>query len=411
MTLPETLQIPVLAERMSRVRESPSSRVADRVRAFQEAGREVLPLTIGEPDFDTPDHVKDAAIAAIRAGETKYTSANGTPALRKAITARLLRKTGQSYGTEEMCLGGGAKQLIFLAFVATLDEGDEVIVPAPYWVSYPDMVTVNGGRPVIVGSTAAEGYKLTPDRLRAAITDRTKWVVLNTPNNPTGAVYGEAELRGLADVLRAHPHVSVLCDEIYDEINFGDRPVPSAVTVAPDLRERVFLVNGVSKAYAMTGWRIGYGAGAAALCGAIGTLQSQSSSCPSSVSQAAAAAALDGGREFIDRTVRIYTERRDLLVAGLGEIDGLRPTVPQGGFYVWTDASALMGAVTPSGETLASDADLAEHFLETSGVVVITGDSYGFPGHFRASFALSSDTIREAVAGLAHSVSLLRRRR
>ncbi|MEV2213901.1 aminotransferase class I/II-fold pyridoxal phosphate-dependent enzyme [Streptomyces sp. NPDC050997] len=409
MSHSETLRAPAPAERMSRVKESPSSRVADRVRAFQEAGRKVLPLTIGEPDFDTPDHVKDAAIAAIRAGETKYTSAKGTPALQTAITSRLLRKTGQSYTTDEICVGGGAKQLIFLAFVATLDEGDEVIVPAPYWVSYPDMVTVNGGHPVVVGTTAAEGYKLTPDRLREAITDRTKWVVLNTPNNPTGAVYSEAELRGLADVLRAHPHVSVLCDEIYDEINFGARPVPSAVTVAPDLRERIFLVNGVSKAYAMTGWRVGYGAGASRLCAAIGTLQSQSSSCPSSVSQAAAVAALDGGREFIDRTVRIYAERRDLLVSGLGAIDGLRPAVPEGGFYVWTDSSGLLGAVTPSGTTLASDADLAEYFLETSGVVVITGDSYGSPNHFRASFALSSDTIREAVSGLAHAVSLLRR--
>ncbi|MFD8090537.1 aminotransferase class I/II-fold pyridoxal phosphate-dependent enzyme [Streptomyces samsunensis] len=409
MPLSETLPGPAPAERMSRVKESPSSQVADRVRAFRAEGRKVLPLTIGEPDFDTPDHVKDAAVAAIRAGETKYTSANGTPALQKAITSRLLRKTGQSYATDEICVGGGAKQLIFLAFMATLDEGDEVIVPAPYWVSYPDMVSVNGGRPVIVGTTAGEGYKLTPDRLRAAITERTKWVVLNTPNNPTGAVYSEEELRGLTDVVRAHPHLSILCDEIYDEINFGARPVPSAVTVAPDLRERVFLVNGVSKAYAMTGWRIGYGAGAARLCAALGTLQSQSSSCPSSVSQAAAVAALDGGREFIDRTVAIYTERRDLLVSGLDAIDGLRPAVPEGGFYVWTDASALTGAVTPSGTRMTSDADLAEHFLETSGVVVITGDSYGCPGHFRASFALSSDTIREAVAGLAHSVSLLRR--
>ncbi|WP_039939687.1 aminotransferase class I/II-fold pyridoxal phosphate-dependent enzyme [Streptomyces himastatinicus] len=408
MSFPDVLRTPVLAERMSRVKESPSSRVADRVRAFQAAGRKVLPLTIGEPDFDTPDHVKDAAIKAIREGETKYTSANGTPALQKSIISRLERKTGQSYGTGEICLGGGAKQLIFLAFVATLDEGDEVIVPAPYWVSYPDMVTVNGGRPVVVDTTAADGYKLTPGGLRAALGDRTKWVVLNTPNNPTGAVYSEEELRQLADVLRAHPHVSLLCDEIYDEINFGADPVPSAVTVAPDLRDRIFLVNGVSKAYAMTGWRIGYGAGAAPLCAAIGTLQSQSSSCPSSVSQAAAVAALDGGREFIDRTVRIYRERRDLLVSGLDAIEGLRPSVPRGGFYVWTDASALTGAVTPSGSTITSDADFAGHLLETSGVVVITGDAYGCPGHFRASFALDSDTIREAVSGLAHSVSLLR---
>ncbi|MBB5159131.1 aminotransferase class I/II-fold pyridoxal phosphate-dependent enzyme [Saccharopolyspora phatthalungensis] len=409
MTFSEALQTPLLAERMSRVKESPSSRVADRVRAFQAAGRPVIPLTIGEPDFDTPEHVKDAAIQAIHAGETKYTSADGTPALREAIKARLLRKTGQSYGAGEICVGGGAKQLIFLAFLATLDEGDEVIIPAPYWVSYPDMVTVHGGRPVVVATTASTGYKLTPSLLRESITDRTKWVVLNSPNNPTGAVYSEAELRGLADVLRANPRVSVLCDEIYDAINFRAQPVPSTVTAAPDLRERIFLVNGVSKTYAMTGWRIGYGAGSAALCTAITTLQSQSSSCPSSVSQAAAVAALDGDQEFVERAVRIYAERRDLLVSGLDAIEGLRPVIPQGGFYVWTDCSALAGTATPSGARIESDADLAEHILETSGVVVITGDSYGCPGHFRASFALSADTIREAVAGLAHSISLLRR--
>jgi aspartate aminotransferase len=409
MTVSEALQMPGLAERMSRVTESPSSRVADRVRAFQAAGRPVLPLTIGEPDFDTPDHVKEAAIEAIRAGETKYTSAAGTPALQAAIKSRMLRKTGQLYDTGEICVGGGAKQLIFLAFLATLDEGDEVIVPAPYWVSYPDMVAVNGGRPVLAGTAASAGYKLTPSLLRDSITDRTKWLVLNSPNNPTGAVYSEEELRGIADVLRANPHVSVLCDEIYDEISFGPRPVPSTVTVAPDLRGRIFVVNGVSKAYAMTGWRIGYAAGSATLCGAISTLQSQSSSCPSSVSQAAAAAALNGDQDFVERTVGIYTERRDLLVSGLEAIDGLIPVVPQGGFYVWVDHSTLTGATSPSGAPIESDADLAAHILETSGVVVITGDSYGCPGHFRASFALSSDTIRRAVAGLAHSVSLLQR--
>jgi len=409
MTASNTLPASMLAERMSWVRESPSSRVADRVRALQAAGRTVLPLTIGEPDFDTPDHVKEAAIAAIRAGETKYTSATGTPALRSAIRARLLRKTGHSYGENEICLGGGAKQLIFLAFLATLDPGDEVIVPAPYWVSYPDMVAVHGGRPVVVSTGVAQGYKLTPDLLRESITDRTKWIVLNSPNNPTGAVYREAELRALAGVLREHPRISILCDEIYDEINFGDRPVPSTATVAPYLRDRILLVNGVSKSYAMTGWRIGYGAGSATLCGAINTLQSQSSSCPSSVSQAAAAAALDGDQEFIARTVEIYRQRRDQLVSGLAGIDGLRPVTPEGGFYVWIDHSALIGAVTPASRVIASDADLAEHFLDTSGVVVITGDSYGCPGHFRASFALSADVIGQAVAGLAHAVSLLQR--
>ncbi|MEK8169775.1 aminotransferase class I/II-fold pyridoxal phosphate-dependent enzyme [Streptomyces sp. M19] len=258
----------------------------------------------------------------------------------------MLRKTGQSYATDEICVGGGAKQLVFLAFMATLDEGDEVIVPAPTGCRTRTWSRSTAGARDRRGHGGGR-VQAHPDRLREAITARTKWVVLNTPNNPTGAVYSEAELRGLTDVVRAHPHVSLLCDEIYDEINFAALPVPSAVTVAPDLRERILLVNGVSKAYAMTGWRIGYGAGAAGLCAAIGTLQSQSSSCPSSVSQAAAVAALDGGREFIDRTVKIYTERRDLLVSGLAAIDGLRPTLPEGGFYVWVDASALLGSVTP----------------------------------------------------------------
>ncbi|GAA3569164.1 aspartate transaminase [Amycolatopsis ultiminotia] len=408
MTVPGIRPQPELAERMSWVKESPSSRVADRVRAFRAAGKPVLPLTIGEPDFDTPEHVKDAAIAAIRAGETKYTSANGTPALQSAIRARLERKTGRPYGPGEIAVGGGAKQLIFLAFLATLDAGDEVIVPAPHWVSYPDMVALNGGRPVLVPAAADTGYKLTPELLRAAVTDRTKWLVLNTPNNPTGAVYSKAELAALAEVLRGHPRISVLCDEIYDEINFGAEPVPSLVSVAPELRERVFLVNGVSKAYAMTGWRLGYAAGPAALCAAISTLQSQSSSCPSSVSQAAAAAALDGDQTFIRETVAVYAERREVLVSGLAAIDGLRPVRPDGGFYVWTDAARLIGARTSGGTRITTDADLAEHFLETSGVVVIAGDSYGCPGHFRASFALDSETIRKAIAGLAASISKLR---
>lgn len=393
------------AERLGRIKPSPSVSAAARVRQLKAEGRRILDLTIGEPDFDTPQYVKDAAVAAIAAGETKYTPVNGTPALRAAIRGALRRAVGVEYADGELTVGGGGKQVIFLAFMASLDAGYEVIVPAPYWVSYPDMVRANEGTPVIVPTAAADGYKLTAKALEAAIGPRTTWLVLNTPGNPTGAVYTRAELEAIADVLRRHPGVSVLSDEIYREISFTGEPAPSLVTVAPGLRHRVLVVNGVSKAYAMTGWRIGYGAGDPALIAAINTLQSQTSSCPSSVSQAAAAAALDGPMDFVDETVSVYRQRRDAAVAALSAVDGLEPVTPDGAFYVYVDCAGLIGRCTPAGDVLENDQDVTLYLLDRAGVAVIQGSAYGQSPFFRISFATDLDTIEQAVAAVAEAVA------
>ncbi|MGW9112627.1 aspartate transaminase [Microbacterium sp. NPDC055683] len=396
------------AARLGRIQPSPSTAAAARVRELKAEGRRILDLTVGEPDFDTPDHVKEAAIAAIRAGETKYTPVNGTPALREAIRGSLRRTHGIEYSDAEITVGGGGKQVIFLALMATVDTGDEVLVPAPYWVSYPDMVRANDGEPVIVSTSAENRYKLTPEALEAAIGPRTTWLILNSPGNPSGAVYSEDELAALAAVLRRHPRVSVLSDEIYSEISFTGAPAPSLAAVAPDLRHRVLVVSGVSKSYAMTGWRLGYAAGDPALVKAINTLQSQTSSCPSSISQAAAAAALSGPQDFIARTVPVYAERRDAAVAGFSAIDGLEPLVPDGAFYLSVDCAGLIGRRTEDGRTLSDDQDVTLYLLDRAGVAVIQGSAYGRSPFFRISFATDLDTLTAAVDAVAEAVAALR---
>ncbi|MFI6275073.1 aspartate transaminase [Streptomyces sp. NPDC050988] len=384
------------ALRVQRIKPSPSTAAAQRVRELKAQGLAILDLTVGEPDFDTPEHVKAAAVEAIRRGDTKYTPVNGTPQLRAAIAQKLEQRHGLRYSADRIAVGGGAKQVIFLALMATLDTGDEVIVPAPYWVSYPDMVLANDGTPVVVPCPESEGFKLTPRRLESAITDRTRWVILNAPSNPTGAAYTVDELRALADVLLDHPHVQVLTDEIYDEIWFEPGQVPSLATVEPRLTDRVFLTNGVSKAYAMTGWRIGYGAGSAALVAAVNTLQSQISSCPSSISQAAATAALTGDQDFVRDCVAVYRGRRDVTVKLIDDIPGLSCTPPSGGFYAFVNCTGLLGKRTPSGEVIGSDEDFAGYLLESQQVAVIHGAAYGSPGYFRISFATSTDVLTEA---------------
>jgi len=396
------------AERLGRIKPSPSTAAATRVRQLKDEGRRILDLTVGEPDFDTPDHVKHAAIAAIEAGETKYTPVNGTPRLRAAIRGALRRTHGIEYSDAELTVGGGGKQVIFLAFMATVDAGDEVLIPAPYWVSYPDMVRANEGTPVIVETSVENGYKISATELEAAITDRTTWLVLNSPGNPSGAIHTEAELAELAEVLRRHPHVSVLSDEIYSEISFTGAPAPSLAGVAPDLRHRVLVVSGVSKSYAMTGWRLGYAAGDPALVRAINTLQSQTSSCPSSISQAAAAAALEGPQDFIAESVPVYRERRDAAVAGLQAIDGLTPLVPDGAFYLSVDCAGLVGRTTAEGAVLENDQDVTLYLLDHAGVAVIQGSAYGRSPFFRISFATDIDTINAAVAEIAAAVEALR---
>jgi aspartate aminotransferase len=396
------------ARRVDRIRESPSIAAAARARALVAEGHDVLDLTVGEPDFDTPEHVKAAAIAAIRRGETKYTSVSGTPALREAIIDRLKRRTGIGYEHAQVTVGGGAKQIIYLAFSATLDEGDEVIVPAPYWVSYPDMVLANDGTPVIVECPEADGFLLTPDSLAAAITPRTRWVVLNMPGNPTGASYSPAQLRGLADVLLAHPHVAVLTDEIYDEIWFDDGAVTSIVAVEPALADRVLVVNGVSKTYAMTGWRLGYAAGPAPLVAAINKLQGQTSSCPSSISQAAAVAALSGDQSPVREMVAVYRRRRDLAVDRLNAIPGISVTPPSGAFYLFPSCAGLIGRTIPAGTVLTGDADVVRYLLDAAKVASVHGGAYGLSPYFRLSFATSEQVLERACERIAGAVADLR---
>jgi aspartate aminotransferase len=397
----------VPASRVSRIKSSASVAAAARVRELKAEGRRILDLTVGEPDFDTPGHIKAAAVEAISRGETKYTSVTGTPALQTAILQTLEQRTGLHYTPAEITIGGGAKQVIFTAFMASLDAGDEVIVPAPYWVSYPDMVLANEGTPVVVACGEDTGFKLTPEVLAGAITGRTKWVILNAPSNPTGAVYSRDELRALADVLAAFPHVYVLTDEIYDQIYFGDGKLTSLVEVAPELKDRILAVNGVSKAYAMTGWRLGYAAGPAPVIAAINKLQSQISSCPSSVSQAAAVAALTGDQSFVRESLDVYRTRRDTAVAALNAVDGLSCTTPEGAFYAYVNCAGVIGRTAPDGTVIGDDQDFTLYLLDAASVAVIQGSAYGLGPYFRFSYATSLDVIEESIAAIDKAVRAL----
>lgn len=397
-----------LSQRVLAMKESASVAAAQRVRELRASGVDMVDFTIGEPDFDTPRTIKDAAVAAIEQGLTKYTPVTGIPALRDAILAKASARTGVGYGPDQLTIGGGAKQVIFLALTATVEPGVEVIVPAPYWVSYPEMVAVHGGTPVILETSPDDGFLVQPDRLEAAITPATRWVILNAPSNPAGTVYDRAGLEGLADVLRRHPQVHVLTDEIYDELVYVD-DAPGLLQVAPDLADRVLVVNGVSKTYAMTGWRIGYATGEASLIATINKLQSQSSSCPSSVSQAAAVEALTGDQSFVVSAVATYRGRRDLICGLLAEIDGLTPLVPAGTFYALVGCDGLLGARTPAGGVLETDADVVLYLIEQAHVATIPGSAYGVAPFFRLSFATSEDALREGAARIAAAVADLDR--
>jgi aspartate aminotransferase len=395
------------AARVARIKPSPSVAAAARAKELRAAGADLVDMTVGEPDFDTPDAVKQAGIAAISNGDTKYTAVNGTPALRQAIRQRMEDRTGITYGDDQISVGGGAKQIIFVALMASVDNDAEVIIPAPYWVSYPDMVLANEGKPVIVECPEADGFKLTPEALERAITDKTRWLILNAPSNPTGAAYSEAELSALAAVLERHPHVWVLTDEIYDEIWFEAGRVANIVKIAPQLADRVFIVNGVSKTYAMTGWRIGYGVGPRELAGAINKLQSQMSSCPASMSQAAAAAAMTGDQSFVSDSVAVYKQRRDIAVAAINNIPGLSCTTPSGAFYLYPNCAGVIGKTTPKGEVIGNDLDFVLYLLD-SGVAAIHGAAYGLSPYFRISTATSTDLVEEACRRIAAAVAALR---
>ena len=398
----------VPASRVSKIRVSPSTAAAARARELKASGRDIADLTVGEPDFDTPHAVKAAAHAAIDRGETKYTAVNGTPALRKAIIGDFQRRLGITYGDSEICVGGGAKQILFLALMASVENGAEVIIPAPYWVSYPDMVIANDGTPVIVACPEETGFKLTADALEAAITPKTMWLILNAPSNPTGAAYSEAELKALGDVLLRHPHVMVLSDDIYDQVWFRNEPMKTLVAVVPELKDRVLLTNGVSKSFAMTGWRIGYGAGPAALVAAINKLQSQMSSCPSSVSQAAAAHALSGDQTFVTESVAVYKQRRDYASARLNAIPGLSCMVPDGAFYLYPSCAGVIGKTTADGKVIENDLDFVLYLLDSVGVAALQGAAYGLSPYFRISFATSMEVLVDACDRIERAVAALR---
>ena len=390
-----------VAERVRRIKPSPSSSAADRANQLKREGRSIVSLVVGEPDFDTPAHIREAAARAMNAGATRYTALPGTVELRQAIADKLKRENGLSYDTSEIIVGNGAKSVIYTALAATLEPGDEVIVPAPYWVSYPDMVLACDGTPVSVACTEDEGFKLNPQKLEAAITPRTRWLILNSPSNPTGATYTAAEYRGLADVLVRHPHVLVMTDDIYEHIRFEGGTAPHLLHSAPELRDRTLAVNGVSKTYAMTGFRIGWAAGPRDLVRALDTLTSQSAGNSCSVSQAAAAAALNGDQDFVAKSLATYRERRDAMAAGINAIPGLSCRLPEGAFYLFVNCAGLIGKRTPGGKVLETDGDVVLYLLESVGVAVVAGAAYGLSPYFRLSIATSIEILNDGLARIA----------
>jgi aspartate aminotransferase len=385
-----------LSAAINRIKPSPTLAMTDRVAALKRQGVDVIGLSAGEPDFDTPDFVKEAAVAAIWAGKTKYTEVDGTPELKAAIAAKFARDNGLTYAANEISVNAGGKHTLFNALVATVDAGDEVIIPAPYWVSYPDIVNFAGGTPVILSAGANQLYKILPEQLEAAITPRTKWVLLNSPSNPTGAAYSATELKALAEVLMRHPHVMVLTDDMYEHVWYADTSFATIAQVEPALYERTLTVNGCSKAYAMTGWRIGYAGGPAWLIKAMSKLQSQSTSNPSSISQAAATAALNGDQSFLKDRNAAFLKRRDLVVSMLNQAPGLHCPTPEGAFYVYPDATGCIGKMTPTGRKIESDADLIGYFLDEARVAAVNGEAFGLSPAFRVSYATSEAILIDA---------------
>lgn len=385
-----------LADALSRVQPSATIAVTNKARELKAAGRDVIGLGAGEPDFDTPDNIKQAAIDAINRGETKYTAVDGIPELKQAISAKFKRENGLDYDPAQCFVAPGGKPIIYNALIATLNPGDEVIIPAPYWVSYPDMVLLAGGTPVIVEATSAANYKLSGAQLEAAITPKTKWLIFNSPSNPTGAAYSRAELKELTDVLVKHPHVWVLTDDMYEHLVYDDFEFVTPVQVEPSLKDRTLTMNGVSKAYAMTGWRIGYCAGPLELIGAMRKVQSQSTSNPTSISQWAAVEALNGTQDFIPERAEAFKGRRDLVVAMLNQAKGLSCPTPEGAFYVYPSCAGCIGKTSEGGKLIENDEDFATALLEEEGVAVVHGAAFGGSPAFRVSYATSTEALTAA---------------
>jgi aspartate aminotransferase len=396
--VPDDARKPVSLESaaLRRVKPSQTLAVTQKARELKRAGRDVISLGAGEPDFDTPENVKEAAIAAIRRGETKYTDVDGIPELKGAIVEKFRRENGLEFKPSQINVSPGGKAVIFNALMATLSPGDEVITPAPYWVSYPDMVLLAGGEPVRVAAGPETGFKLTPRDLEAAITPRTKWFILNSPSNPTGAVYSRAELRALGEVLIRHPHVWVMTDDMYEHLVYDGVEFVSFLNAVPELYERTLTINGVSKAYAMTGWRIGYAGGPEPLMRAMGKVEGQSTSNPCSIAQWAAVEALNGPQDYIPTNAEVFAKRRDLVVSMLNQANGVRCLEPQGAFYVYPSVEALIGKTAPSGATIVDDEAFASELLGTEGVAVVFGAAFGLSPFFRISYATSTEVLEEA---------------
>jgi len=397
-----------LANSLSRVKPSATLAVTQKARDLTAQGRSVISLGAGEPDFDTPDNIKQAAVEAINRGETKYTPVPGIPQLREAIVKKFKRENNLDYAPNQVIVGTGGKQILYNAFVATMNPGDEVIIPAPYWVSYPEMVALNGGEPVIVDTTIENNFKLTAADLEKAITPKTKWLIFNSPSNPSGAAYTHAEIKAITDVLMRHPQVWVLTDDMYEHLTYGDFKFATPVEVEPALKDRTLTMNGVSKAYAMTGWRIGYAAGPLELIKAMDMIQGQQTSGACSIAQWAAVEALEGPQDFIEERRKIFEGRRNLVVSMLNQASGIQCPVPEGAFYVYPSCAGTIGKTTPSGKVIETDEDFVSELLEAEGVAVVHGSAFGLGPNFRISYATSTEKLEEACSRIQRFCASLR---
>ena len=397
-----------LATSLSNIKPSPTIAVSMKAAELKAAGKDIISLGMGEPDFDTPENIKAAAIKAIQKGDTKYTAVDGTAALKKAIIEKFKRENSLEYKPSEICVSTGAKQVIYNALIASINPEDEVIIPAPYWVSYPDMVLLAGGKPMIVESSEKNNFKISPTALEEKITPKTKWLILNSPSNPTGACYSSHELKLLADVLLRYPHVHIMADDIYEHLIFDNLKFATIAEIEPKLKDRTLIVNGVSKAYAMTGWRIGYGAGPEKLLKAMSMIQSQSTSSPSSISQAASVEALNGIQDYIKTNAELFQSRRDMVVKMLNEIAGINCNTPNGAFYVFPSCKGLYGKKTPGGKVIENDNDFASYLLEEALVAVVPGVAFGAAGFFRISYAASEEFLQNSMERIANACANLK---
>lgn len=393
--------------RAATIKSSPSMAVSMAAKAMRAKGENVVDLSLGEPDFDTPAHIVEASIDAMRRGVTRYTAPDGLPELRAAIAAKFERENGLDYAMDEISIGNGAKQILFNAFLGTLEPGDEVIVPAPYWVSYTDIVILHGGTPKIVPCGVEDAFKITPERLEAAITPKTRWFLFNSPSNPTGAIYTAEELKALGAVLARHPRIAVMSDEIYEHIVCGSVPFTSFANACPDLKDRTLIINGVSKAYAMTGWRLGYAAGPKDLTKVLNKLQSQSTTCPSSITQVAAAAALNGPQDFVRQAVTEYKARGEIVTKGFRAVPGLEVLAPEGAFYLFPKCAAYIGRTAPDGTRIDNDTALASYLLTAGRVATVPGAAFGVEPYIRLSFATSRDNLAIAIERIADALAKL----